>query len=146
LINHFSSIIISDISLKYSLRNHTSSSGENFSDILVNHSISEKKIAIFLFSQSKFTFQSQDNISFATSTDTYSESALFNLALFLFSIKYLTVFEIANDKTNQTNSSTGKFNTKYVFNITINGKISKKITIIDTLLANNINHERLKLK
>jgi hypothetical protein len=98
LINHFSSIIISDISLKYSLRNQTNSSGENFSDIVVNHSISEKKIAIFLFSQSKFNFHSHDKISSATSFETYSDKALFNFDLRLFSTTYLIIFETVNDK------------------------------------------------
>jgi len=108
--NHFSSIIISDISLKYSLKNDTNCSGENFSEILVNHSISEKKIAIFLSSQSRFIFHSSDNISLATSAETYSESALFNLVLFLFSIKYFTILEIARDNINDRNNSIGKFN------------------------------------
>jgi hypothetical protein len=134
-INHFSSNIISDISLKYSLKNPTNSSGENFSDIVVNHSMSEKNIEISFHSQFKFTFQSQDNISFATSSETYSERALLSLVLFLFSIKYLTIFEIHSDKTKATTNSTGKFNIKYVKYIINIGKINRKITIIAILLV-----------
>jgi len=111
-INHFSSIIISDILLRYSLRNQTKSSGENCSDILVNHSISEKNMATFLFSQSKFTLPSPDNISLATSEDTYSERALFNLVLFLLSIKYLNKFDIDNEKITDNINSAGKFRIK----------------------------------
>jgi len=95
--NHFLSIIRLDILLKYSLRNDTNFSGENFSDTLVNHSISEKNIVTFLFSQSKFIFHDQDNISAAISLDTYSERALFNFHFCLFSIRYLTIFDIVKD-------------------------------------------------
>ncbi|MDP2396437.1 MAG: hypothetical protein Q8S84_06450 [bacterium] len=83
---HLSDIIILDISPKYSLRNNTNSSGDNFSDILVNHSISEKNIAISFFSQFKLISHAHDNISFATSSETYSDRALFNFVLCLFSI------------------------------------------------------------
>jgi hypothetical protein len=99
--------MILDISLKYSLRNHTNCSGENFSEILVNHSISEKKIAMRLFSQSKLTFHSQDKISLAISSETYSDNALLSLILFLFSIKYLTTFDIASEKIKARANSTG---------------------------------------
>ncbi|MBT6778457.1 hypothetical protein HOA93_01385 [bacterium] len=106
-INHFSSIIMLDISLRYSLRKDTNNSGENCSDILVNHSMSEKNIQISLFSQSKLTLQSPDNISCATSSDTYSESALFNLVLCLFSIKYLATFETVKESIKAINNSIG---------------------------------------
>jgi hypothetical protein len=91
-------------------------------------------------------FHSQDNISLATASETYSERALFNLVLFLFSIRYLTVFDNAKENINQTNNSIGKFKTKKVLRIITNGKISKNITIIAILLANKIYQERLRLK
>jgi hypothetical protein len=116
LINHFSSIIILDISVKNSLKNFTNSSGENFSEILVNHSISEKKIAISFFSQSKLIFHSHDNISRAISTETYSESALFNFVLCLFSIKYLTIFDNVRDRNIDIKNSKGKFINVFVNN------------------------------
>ncbi|EFK97341.1 hypothetical protein LDC_0620 [sediment metagenome] len=56
-INHFSSIIIFDIADKYSLKNATNFSGENFSEIVVNQAISEKNIDTFFLSHhiSKFS-------------------------------------------------------------------------------------------
>jgi hypothetical protein len=99
-------MIIVDISHKYSLRKNTSSSGESFSDMLVNHSRSEKNIATFLFSPSRFTFQVQDNISDAISSETYSDSALFNFAFCLFSNKYFTVLDRVRDIINAKSNST----------------------------------------
>ncbi|MEA3387263.1 MAG: hypothetical protein U9Q66_02540, partial [Patescibacteria group bacterium] len=78
---------------KYSLKNHTSSSGDSFSDIVVNHAISEKKIEIFFLSQLRFTFHSQFNISSAISFETYSDNAFDNFTLFLSSITYLIIKE-----------------------------------------------------
>jgi hypothetical protein len=49
--------------------------GVNFSDIVVNHSISEKNIVILFSSPSKLTFPAPDNISAAISFDTYSHKA-----------------------------------------------------------------------
>jgi ABC-type multidrug transport system permease subunit len=132
--NHFSSIIISDISDKNSLRNATSSSGSNFSEIVVNHSISEKYIAKFFLSQSKFIFHEFDNTSSAIAFETYSESALFNLFLFLFSTIYFTVFEIVRDNTRAKNSS-NKWFKRYDVNIRIViGNITKNIDVIAILL------------
>jgi hypothetical protein len=60
-------MITFDNVLKYSLKNHTRISGVNFSEIVVNPSISEKNIAMRLFSPSRFTLPSHDKISFAIS-------------------------------------------------------------------------------
>jgi hypothetical protein len=53
------SIIIPDISHKYHLKNATNSSGDNFSDKVVNQAKSEKKVVIFFLSPAKFTAQVQ---------------------------------------------------------------------------------------
>jgi hypothetical protein len=96
--------MIVDISDRYCLRNETSTSGVNFSEIVVNHSISEKNIAIFFVSPSRFTFHEPDKISAAISLETYSHKALLSLFLCLFSIKYLIILaqarEIINHKIN----------------------------------------------
>jgi hypothetical protein len=98
LIKPLSSRIILDIDERYSLKNLTKSSGVNFSEIVVNHSISEKNIAIFFCSPSRFIFHDQESISDAISFDTYSHNALFNLFLCLFSIIYLKIFDNAKPK------------------------------------------------
>jgi hypothetical protein len=71
----------------------------------VNHSISEKNIAVFLSSPSKLIFHEPDNISAAISLDTYSHKALFNLFLCLFSIIYLNILERANQNISAIYSS-----------------------------------------
>jgi hypothetical protein len=68
-------MIILDILERYSLRKLTNITGVNFSDIVVNHSISEKNIVILFSSPSKFTLPAPDNISAAISFDTYSHNA-----------------------------------------------------------------------
>jgi len=99
-INHLSSIIILLIAQRYSLRNITSSSGFIFSEILVNHSISEKKIDILFLSHSNFIFHESFNISLAISLEIYSQRALSIFFLSLFSVKYLEIFENVTDKIN----------------------------------------------
>jgi hypothetical protein len=106
--------MIFDISHRYSLKKCTRSSGENFSEIVVNHSISEKKIAILLFSHSKFTFHAPDNISVAISFETYSHSALLSFCLCLFSIIYFIIFDETRDKNSAKISSVGKFIIRFV--------------------------------
>ncbi|MGB2110476.1 MAG: hypothetical protein ACPHY8_00645 [Patescibacteria group bacterium] len=105
LINPLKSSIISDILDRYSLKNLTNVSGVNFSEIEVNHSISEKNIVIFLLSPSRFIFPDPDKISAAISFETYSHRALFNLFLCLFSIKYFTIFAQAKEIMSHTINS-----------------------------------------
>jgi hypothetical protein len=90
---------------RYCLKNFTNISGVNFSEIVVNHSISEKNIVIFLLSPSKLIFHDQERISAAISLETYSHNALLSLFLCLFSIKYFTIFAQASEIINQTISS-----------------------------------------
>ena len=54
--NHLFSIIISETCFRYSLRNHTSSSGCICSDIVVNHAISEKNMVFSFFCPHNLTF------------------------------------------------------------------------------------------
>jgi hypothetical protein len=93
-----------DISQRNSLKNLTNSSTSIFSDILVNHSISEKYIATLFLSQSKFIVQELESISSAIALDTYSDNALLSLDLSLFSTRYLITFEIDKDKISAKNN------------------------------------------
>jgi hypothetical protein len=99
--------MILDIAHKYSLRNSTNFSAFIFSEIVVNQAISEKKIDIFLFSQSSFKSQLSVKILFAISLEIYSLKAFTNIFLFLFSIKNLTKLEKVNHKNNHNIISTG---------------------------------------
>jgi hypothetical protein len=82
--------------------------------MVVNHSISEKNIAILLFSPSKLTFPAQDKISVAISFETYSHKALLNFCLCLFSIIYFIILEETNERNNAKINSVGKLIIKFV--------------------------------
>gem|GEM_PF-752831 len=127
-INHLFVIIISDIFSRYSFKKDISFSGENFSLIVVNHSISEKKTDIVLLSHSKLIIHEDDNISSTISFETYSESALLNFNLSLFSIKYLTIFEITTEIKNAKIISKEELGTNCK-----NISIKKNITIIQKI-------------
>jgi hypothetical protein len=103
-INHFSSKIRFDISQRNSLKNATNSSTFIFSDMLVNHSISEKYIVTLFISQSRFIVQLLETISSAMALETYSDKALLSLILSLFSSKYFMIFEIDKDSKIAKNS------------------------------------------
>jgi hypothetical protein len=143
-INHLSFRITSDILVKYFFKKEINFSGENFSLIVVNHSISEKKIANLFFSQSKLIAQAQESISSAISFDTYSERAVFNLFLSLFSIIYFTIFDKTAESRIDKISSKGKFETSLRFFKT--AKYAKIIQIIAILLIIKNFHHLLRFK
>jgi hypothetical protein len=144
--NPLLSIMISDISRIYSLRNARSHSGEYASEIVVKPSISEKNMLIRFFSPSSFIFHSPERISWAISFETYSQRALLSFHFSLFSTRYLTRFEEVSDIMSAKISSVGKLMTMFVKMIKTVGTMRRNIIMIDILLSIRTKEERLKLK